>query len=483
MPERGIKEINDSIMNDPSMQALNKDDPTEFTSSVHKIYHAHGYDTEGKALPLAQQLFGKASRATGIPESSIQSAAAMVLPTTAAMMGASMTPIAPMAGASFGGYAGAKGNELLGITDPMSTEDSAMAAISPILGPLGSKASQGVARSAKWLPGAETGRNELAGETMKKSFDMARVTKTQVDAARAELLAVPALTVKPTRLRALFDSEMKTSFAKAQALDQPELHAYADDIMKARNAVHATGTKSFKDLMTIESGLLDLKKEGSSEVWGKASGELIGDLEDMVSNPKITDVTRQKAKFALDKFRNVLQVTKQFHANEALDSTMNKVFQPVVGNADLMAFNKKAFLKELKENKTLVSAYSEQDRANMIDAVQSIGYIGNMSQLASAPGVANFLGRSGPAALVGYHVGEQTGAMVGFGASAVISHALSTDMGRKMIKYLAKQGRGKINAIELRDTMGKLVSGASTAANAGMRAPSEGARHAFENQE
>lgn len=483
MPERSIKDINDEIMKDPSMQALNNDDPTEFESSVHKIYHAHGYDTEGKALPLAQQLFGKASRKTGIPEASIQSAAATILPTVGAIAGASIAPIAPMAGASFGGYAGAKGNELLGITDLMSTDDSSLAVLSPIIGPLGSKASQLGAKSARYSPGAQTGLNEMAGETMKKSFDMARVTKQQVDAANAQLLAVPSLKIKTTRLRALFDEEMKTSFKEAQGLDQPELHSYAERVMWARNALSDTSTKSFKDLMTIESGLLKMKAEGSSEVWTKASGELIGDLEDMVANPKITDVTRRKAKFALDSFRNVIQTTKKYHANEALDGVMNKVFQPVAGNTDLMAFNKKEFLKELKTNKTLTGAYDRADLDNMIDAVESLGYLGNMSKMSSAQGAVDFVGRSGPLAALGYAAGGQTGAMIGFGGAALVSTALSSDMGRKIIKWLAKQGRGKINAIELRDTMGKLIAGTSTAVNASLRAPSEGAVNAFENQE
>ncbi len=483
MPERSIKDINDSIMGDESMQALNRDDPTEFESSVHKIYHAHGYDTEGKPLPLAQQVFGKVSRKTGISESSIQGAAATILPTIGAIGGASVAPIAPMAGASFGGYAGAKANELLGITDPMSTEDSAMAALSPILGPLGSKTTQGLAKTGRYLPGAQTGLNEAAGETMKQSFQMARVSRKQVDAARAELLQVPPLTIVPTKLRALFDGEMKSAFKEAQALDQPELHSYSDAVLKARNAISDTNTKSFKDLMTIESGLLKMKSEGSSEVWTKASGVLIEDLEDMVANPNITDATRKKASFALDKFRNVMKVQKQYHATEALDGVMNKVFQPVAGNTDLMAFNKKEFLKELKTNKTLTGAYDRADLDNMIDAVESIGYLGNMSKMSSAQGAVDFVGRSGPMAAMGYALGGQTGAMVGFGGAALVSTALSSDMGRKVIKYLAKQGRGKINAIELRDTMGKLIAGTSTAVNASLRAPSEGARNAFENQE
>ena len=236
--------------------------------------------------------------------------------------------------------------------------------------------------------------------------------------------------------------------------------------------------------MTTQSALVDMKADGSSEVWGKASGELIGDLEDMAANPSLSAASKAKAQYALDKYRNVIKLTKQYHAGETLDSVMKNVFQPVNGNPDLKQFNRKEFIKSLSNNKVLQEAYSPEDRQAMLDTVKHIGFLGNVNSLASPAGVAGLVGRSGPFALMGYQAGGQTGMMAGFAAAALVSQGLSTDMGRKVIKYLAKQGRGRVNSLELQSMMGKLQAGISAAGVAGYNAPSEGAgTNAFTNQE
>ena len=478
--QKTIDQLNDEIMKSEDMHTLNDEDPTKFQDSVHSIYHAHGYDTEGKRLPLAQRTFGIISKNTGIPEAALQGAAAIPLPTAGALLGGR---VAGAGGAAFGGYSGSKANELLGITDKMGTSDNALALLSPVAGPITSQASQKAASSVKWLPGAPAGRNELAGEVMEKSFSMARVTKLDVAKARADLLQVKDFAVPVRRTQKIFSDEAAASAGQAKEVPTGELKKYREDMSLMRESVHRTKNMTFKRMMALESGLIKMKSEGSDEVWTKASGELIGDMEDHLANPNVAQSSKVKIQAGLDAFRNVIKKSKQLQANDTLEKISAKVFQPVTGNTDLHAFNKKEFIRELDNNKILKGAHSPEDIKNMKDAVEHIGYLGGMNSMTSPQGIGGFIGRSQYPAAVGYAVGGQEGALYGYGVAAVLAVALTSQPGRNAVKYLAKQGRGKINGAELKTIMGQIISGTATAANAAVRAPSEGAVNAFENQE
>ena len=482
MPEYTPDQIDARIMKDPDMQDLADKDPTQFETTVNQLYHQFGYGPDRKELPTAQKLFGKISRSNGIPESTVQGAAAVPLPAIGTIAGALATPFAPMAGAAVGSLAGEEANAQLGITEPMTTSSRALALLSPLAGPAISRTKEFMAKHVSAIPGAGAGMHDIAGETMDKAFNLARVSPAQVAASRIALGAVPSFRIKIPQTQQLFKDEMNLAFKQSEKLGLPGADADLKTMTEIYNKLTTASSLSFKDLMVFENGLNKLKRTSGDPIWKRAAGTIIDDLEKASTDPALAQTSRDKAAKGLAAFRNVVHLSKQSAANEALDSITNKVFQPVAGNTLLNQFNKKLFLKELKTNQALKDAYTPDELKNMSDAVDNLGWLANPS----ANPIQNplgFVGRSGPLAAVGYAAGGQSGAMLGFGAASVLSTALSTDKGRQIVKYLATNGKGRINGLELKSMIGQVMAGASAGTAAALQAPTEESTNAFPNQE
>src|SRR5207245_269518 len=91
-----------------------------------------------------------------------------------------------------------------------------------------------------------------------------------------------------------------------------------------------------------------------------------------------------------------------------------------------------------------------------------LGYISSppSTQANNVLGVARRFGAGGT---IGYMAGGFIGAGVGAGVEELMRNAVSTETGRRIVKYLAKEGRGKINAFELKTMLGKAIAGAGSA--------------------
>ena len=178
-------------------------------------------------------------------------------------------------------------------------------------------------------------------------------------------------------------------------------------------------------------------------------------------------------------FKKALTTNNRFKATEVFDNLLKRVVQPAAGDTNLIRFDKKAFIKGL-DNEQLKEAFSTNELASVKDAVENIGYF--MGPPSKAGNTIPYLGRSGSFAALGWGFGGAIGAIIGFGGQQLITDALSTDVGRKVIKYLATTGKGKINMLELQSIMGKVVAGTMAGLMAGAQAPTEGAINAFPNE-
>ena len=481
-----VEELNAQIESDTNMQNLAQEDPTEFSAQVSQLYHRFGYDKFGGPLSLAQKGFGKIARATGIPESSIQGAAAMVLPmagtVAGATIGAPAGPVGAIGGIMTGSLVGGELNQALGITTERDNIDRALDLGAPLLGPLASK----VGKAAKLLPGAGYALHEQAIETMETGLKTMRVTKQHLDKAFYNLAKVPDFHfVKPTKLLALLDEEIAGT-SKQAAMKVPGTTTDVKTLTEMRDAVASKPTLKYSDIMALNKGFNKLKETNPSDtIWKRASGMIIDDLETASTNPKLSQNTRDKATEGLRAFRQMVQVNKAYQATDVLDNLAKSSVTPAVGDNTLYRFDYKKFKKGLENNDAIIESFSPAEITSMKDSIENLGFLmyttaspTNIAQIGMAGGIG-----AGVSATAGQ--GSANMAIAGAGVSAAymaVTNAVKSESGRKVIKYLATEGKGRINIGELQSILGKITAGTLSGGHAAMTAPSEGAINAFPNE-
>ena len=481
MPTFTPKQIDARIEADPEMQALAQSDPTEFLAQHETIYKEFGYKPDGSPLSTAAKVFQKTSKLTGIPEGMVQTAASLPLPIAGTiaggLVGAGGGLGGAVIGASGGSVLGEAGNALLGITEPLDNVDLGVAAGAPLIGPVAGKVLKGLGTASRALPGVGSGLHQMAGENLELALKKLKVTSADVDMFSDLLKKVPEFKVQTP----LMKQAVKDELDRASASIVPD-EAYIKSLNKLTKTLHDDPHVSFKSLMSTEHDLNELKHAQPTALWKKLSGILIDDLDAQAKNPALTQATRDKIAEGSQAYKNVVKVAKRMHANDSLDSVFKNVVAPVAGDDTLVRFNKAKFVKELRDNEVLKSNFSSAELDSIKTAVDDIGYLGFPP--ATGQSGMGFIGRSGAAGAVGYAMlGGSTGAMAGFAIAETLRQAMTTQTGRNFVKSLAKKGGGKLDMLELKTTMGKIISGmsAGVAGVSGKGSPVEGI-NAFENE-
>lgn len=481
-------QIDERIMFDPEMQKLAIDDPTEFDSQFAQIYRSFGYKPDGTPLGKVQKAFGNVARMTGIPEGVVKGVASAIIPTATTIGGAAAGALAGGVGAPLGAASGAVAGEFanygLGITEePPTVGDLGLAAGFSLAGPLASRAKSGFASFAKKLPGAGLTTHPLAAETLKKNVQHMRIDREDVDMLRGLLEHVPDFKAQIPMVRERLQQELNTATRSLK----PD-NAYIKELNDLTKRLTDKPYVSFKELMSTEKDLIASGSEAPQAVWSKLSGVLINDLKEQAMNPKLSASTRDKIKTGVEQFEMYSIFNKRYHANETLDNVLKRSITQVEGADDMVRFNKQTFIKEMKHNKSLNETFEPTEIKAMEDAINDIGY------LAAPPGAGmNKAGGSihagvgGALGLAGYAMGGYAGMLVaGIGVVELLRMGVSSETGRRVIKHLATEGKGRINPIELNTLLGKAIAGMSAGTVAGVSGMAEKpvpGVNAFPNQE
>ena len=478
-------QIDERIKADPEMIGLAKDDPDEFEAQHAQLYRSFGYRPDGSPLGKVQKVFGETSRATGIPEGVIKGVASAVLPTALTIGGAvGGAAVSGGIGAPFGAAGGAVAGEFanygLGITEePPTPFDIGVAAGTSLLGPLGSRAKAGLGPLLKRMPGAGMEMHPLAAGVFKKHIQHMRIDAEDVTTLRGLIDQVPDFHVKIPITRDILGKELE---AVSRSL-KPDT-AYIKELEKIQDRFADQPFLSFKELMATEKDLILSGSESAHAVWSKLSGTLIDDLDKQALNPKLSKATRNKIAEGVQSFKMYSAFNKRFRANTELDNIVKRVVTEIDGD-ELVRFNSKTFVKELEHNKVLKSTFEPTEIADMKAAIKDLGY------LAAPPGSGvNQVGRSihagagGALGLIGYSLGGYQGMLIaGLGVAELIRVAISSQTGRNVVRYMATQGKGRVNAIELDRVLGQVIAGSLAGAGAGLRGSEPESIHPFPNQE
>jgi len=462
-------QIDERIMNDPEMRTLAENDPTEFEEEHARLYRAFGYNKHGQPLRAAQKAMGHVSRMTGIPESIVQGTAAAVIPTVTTIGGAVAGGMAGGVGMPAGAMAGAIAGELanygLGITEDAPTPvDLGLSAGLSVAGPLASRAKVGIAKGIQRLPSAGLTTHPLAAETLERRIASMRIPKEDVDMLRGLLDNVKDFRIKLPMTQAALKSELDT-VTRSLKPDDPyirELNAFTKALANKPNV-------SFKELMSTEKDLIAAGSENTTGIWKKLSGVLINDMEAQLQNPNLSKATKAKVSEGLEAFKMYSVFNKRHHAGTTLDKIVERSVTHVDGGDDMVRFNKKQFLKEMKNNKTLHNVFEPTEIKAMEDAIENIGYLaappgGYKQQIGAHAGAAGLLGTAG------YMAGGYTGMLIGgVGVTGLISLALSSETGRRVVRHMATTGKGRLDVLELNSMLGKALAGTMVGTKAGVQ--------------
>ena len=469
MPDYSREQIDEQIDNDPEMIALVQNgDENEFNRKHAEIYREFNLDPMGQPLRLAQRAIKGVSKATGIPEGVVQGAAALPLPTVGTIAGGIAGspggPVGATIGAMGGSVLGEAGNSLLGITEPMGATEFGLAAAGPLVAPAIAKAAPGAIKAAKrLLPGMGAGLNELAGEQFAAKLNSMRVTREMVDQASDALSMTHGNFKIPTEnLRKSFIDE-SARIGEESLRGVPTSKGYQDELAKfvQDNFPQNAKSMSFKDLMVVERGLNRIKGDRPGEIWAKASGVLIDEMEKAIENPALSAVTRQRATQGLNTFKQFIATNRKYNADEELTRLLSSkgVLKASSGDPNLVQIDQKMLRRGLDENKALNRAYSKAEIKEMKDAILDLGYISKPPQ--GGQDAVNLAKRYGAGGMIGWMAGGPMGALAGAGVEEIIRKGITSPKGREIVKYMAKQGRGHINAMELDQMLGKAVGGMS----------------------
>lgn len=491
MAEFTIDQINKRIAADPDMQELHKVDPTEFDVQVTNMYDSFGYNPDGKPLNVATKIAKKVEGVTGIPRDTLKGAAAMgiSMATTGAGMsiGSAAGPVGTAGGAMVGSLVGERAGSALGLIDEPASDALALGA--PLLGPAVGKVIGGIGKSMRSVPGVGTALHQQAGENLEQALTKVKVTPKDVDVF-SKLLDTQIKT-QPFRMKTpmLLDA-VKQELDVATSSKLPDM-PYIEKL-NALIADFGTGnTTSFKSLMATEGRFNDLKESAPNAIWKKLSGVLISDMDAQANNPALSQATRDKIAGGAAAYKNLIKVNRKLHASTALDSLTKTAITEVNGDPNMVRFNKTAFVKKLNydqafDTTTIGSTFSSSEITAIREAVDEVGYLG-WGPSGAAQSAGQYIGRSGAAGAIGYTIGGGSkGAMTGFMAAAILSHALESDTGRRVVKHLAKKGKGSLNALELQSTLGRVLASTSAGVVPGVTGagsePVPGV-NAFANQE
>jgi hypothetical protein len=483
-------QIDSRIKADKEMQALAQNDETEFLARHAQIYREFGYNHDGTPLRTAQKLIGKTARATGIPEGVVQFGTSAVLPTIGAVAGMAVGraggPAGAIAGASGGSVLGEAANSLLGITDPMDKTDMVIAAGAPLLGPLASRTGPAAIKAGKRiLPGVGAGLNELAGDVLTKKLSSMRVRKEDVEAARAGLSMAADFKMHAPNTKAIFTEE-SAKVAQQALMGVPDSEAYLKALNKVikSSGVGGKDKVNFKDLMTLEEGFNRIKGGKPDEIWAAASGKIIDDIEKASLDPALHPNTAAKAAKGLQQFKSFIAINRKHHADETLVNMFTPgkgILKPSSGNPDLIQFDQKAFKLKLQNDATLKKAFTPDELNSVMDSIKDLGYIGKIPNTSNTPmGLGSRYGAGG---LAGFAIAGPAGALAGAGVEELLRSAVSSETGRRVVKHLAKEGRGRISALELQSVLGQVLAGATAGSVAGIRSSSPESSVPFANEQ
>jgi hypothetical protein len=467
-------QIDARIKQDPEMQHLALNDPDEFDRQHAQMYDSFGFNPDGSKHSTATKVTQSIENVTGIPRESLKSAAQMglSLATTVggAAVGSKAGPAGAVAGAMAGSLAGERLGSTLGINDEPTTLTDALAVSAPLIGPLAGKALQGAGRLARNIPGVGTSLHQIAAENLDSALQKVRVTSE--DVGRFHNLLTNQIKTQPfsiavPKLRAAVQAELADR-SNSLVPNQPYI-----DSLTALEKQLSSRQVSFSQLMSTEHSFNELKATAPTQIWKKLSGTLIDDLDTQAVNPKLSQKTRDAAAAGAQAFKNFVKVNRKANADDALESLTKASTTEVNGDAHLVRFNKDAFAKKLKYDEKLNGAFDESELAQIKSAVDDVGYLGWGPTSMSNQSMGQYIGRSGGAGAVGFAMGGSKGAMTAFAALAALNHALGSSYGRSIVKYLAKNGQGKVDALQLKSMLGKAIAGTSAGVAGINQAPSE----------
>jgi hypothetical protein len=230
------------------------------------------------------------------------------------------------------------------------------------------------------------------------------------------------------------------------------------------------GKMNSKDLMAIEAGFNDVKSDLPGEVWGAASGQIIKEMENTLTNPSVGQATKLKVTDGLQRFKHFIAVNNKMKADDAMTEAV-RVGGPIVkivpGDDGLVRFDKDAMKKFFDKNAAIKKAFSPAEINEMKSVVEDIGYLSTPPTSRMSAG--NAIQRFGAGGTIGWAIGGgTTGALAGAAVEETIRQAMMTPTGRNIAKFLAKKGKGHINALELHQMLGQATAGASAGAVPGV---------------
>lgn len=465
MPDYTIEQLNNRIKADSEMTQLFKDDPTEFEVRANDIYKRFGYNPDGSPISRAMRGISKLSRTTGVPEGLIQGAANIPIPIATTVAGATVGSIkgvpgpGTILGAGMGSVIGEEINYALGLRDKPSATDRVIAAAAPAIGPLFSRLKGPLSNVLQSLPGAGQHMHKLASDTLKKNLQYMEVTSEEVGMMRGLFNTVPDFRTEVPLLRETLKRELDL-VSKSLTPDT----GYIKQLNELTKNLSTNKSVSFKQLMSTENDLNKLKEAAPSDIWGKLSGTLITDLEQQAQNPKLSGATRKKILTGVESFKNYVAVNKRYKGQESLTRFLESSTTRI--DDDLIRFNKKAFLKGIEADNKVTQTFEPTELADIKKSIEDLGFIG-----AAPKGFASgaiHTGSMGVAGLAGYAAAGVSGVIAMTAILGTMRLAMGSEMGRRAITHLAKKGHGTIQAVELKEMMGKIVAGMSAGTVAGV---------------
>jgi hypothetical protein len=476
MAEFTISQINKRIAADPDMQQLHKDDPTEFDAQVTQMYDSFGYNPEGVAHNKATKVAKSIEDVTGIPRGATKTAAAlgvgMLSTAGGAALGSTAGPAGAVGGAMVGSLAGERINSVLGLNEEPTTGSDATALVGPLV-PSMLKGTIGIAgKVARSVPGVGAALHQQAGANLDEALTKVRVTPKDVEVFSKLLDTVPDFKIQAPLLKQAVKDELDRA-SKSQIPNMP----YIEKLNKLTAEWTNDPYISFKSLMSTQKDFNDLKEAAPTAIWKKLSGVLINDLDEAAQRGTLSQATRDKVAAGSQAYKNLIKVNRKMHAGTSLDNLVKTAYTEIDGDPNLVRFNKTAFMKKLNTgaefDTTQVGSTFSSDEVNAIkSAVDEVGYLG-WGPSGAAQSAGQYIGRSGAAGAIGFTLGGGSkGAMAGFAAAALLSHALESQPGRNLVKYMAKNGKGKLDMLELKNTLGKVLAGVSGGV-AGINQPTE----------